>query len=269
MNKYFNAALALLLTFSSVAFSQFRDRDRPPRFPENPPRNDEQSVVQSLWVNHWVINDSVDLSHVIRNNYGRELAQVEVQVDHDLRGSTIDLIVNGRSVDHDDPSGSGSILRPGRQAILGNEIRSLSIRVNGSVFINEVKLYINGNRYNPPQPPRPPSPPPYYGNRIERQINVDLRGNDKLDLGQSIGLSQYRGERVSAVVVEMESLYRGGVSTAELLVNSFSQGRVNVSNRRESIFNITGSNTIGRGFDSLVLYTQGDLRVRRVVLILE
>lgn len=244
-----------------------RDRgERPPRYEED----DNSTITESIYIGRWTRDEWIDLDRlagIISRNQGRELSHVEVIVQDSIRGSRVGLVINGMTTDQQEARYSPELHPSSRQRVLGYDIRSLQLRTNGQVYISEVRVVIDSQYSNNPGPFPPPQPRPPVGDRtIDRTVNVNMYGSDRLDLGQIIHLGQYKGWRVSAVTLDMEALSRRGVATAELLVNSFSQGRANVSSRRQTTFNITGENTIGRGFDSLMLYTQGDLRVNRVTL---
>lgn len=243
---------------------------------------------------------SVNLNRIVRNERlslrqlaglgsaysGSEVVAVRAyaHADQSGRAANIQLVADGRIVGQQTTAGYINII-PNQQLILGSSVRSLQLVVSGSLIIDQIQIEISRSGGGYPQPTPPPPPPQYppqqpyppyppYPPQQPSQQRVDVNvyrsmvGNDRLDIGQYVNLSQYRGYAVTQVVISGSAQYQ--TSFVSLLVNSFNQGQVQFNggySQQQSIF-LNQRPVIGQGADSLVLYTQGNMTIEHVTLIL-
>ncbi len=256
--------------------------------PYDPVPDYGQRETRSIFVQRNVTNERINiraLAGLDRNYQGYEILAIRGNVRSMYPGRAIvQLMADGRIIATQlNPNGQ-IYLTPQIRAILGSNVRVLELLVNGSIYIEELEVDLMAPNQGPPpplpptyppyppQPPYPPEPPIYPNPPGQNQqsvtlnINRSLYGNDRIDLTQYIDLQSYLGYTVDEVVIE------GSASNAaiSLLVNGNNSGQANFSgnySESQSIW-LSARPVIGRGADSLVLYSSGQINVERVTLIL-
>ncbi|MFZ3229883.1 MAG: hypothetical protein WA160_06745 [Pseudobdellovibrio sp.] len=242
----------------------------PNPYEPNPNQPSYGSEVKTIYIGRSVRNERLPLRELAGLNSsfnGSEVLSVRGSVRPDISGRTVvQLVADGRVIATQSSPNYQINLMPNMRVLLGQTVRSLQLVVSGSLIINDLQIEISrngGGGYNP-QPP-----PPYYGHqRVDLNIYRATIGNDRIDLTQYINLSAYRGYAIEQVIISGSAQY--GSSFVSLLVNSFNMGQVQFSNgysQSQSMY-LNQRPIIGQGADSLVLYTQGNMTVDHVTLVL-
>lgn len=135
----------------------------------------------------------------------------------------------------------------------------------------------HGPGYGPRPRPRPPvrpdpGPAPYPGNpgygTLSVPVYVDryMYSNDRIDIGQYINLYQYRGYRLVAIDFTANAQYN--TALIDVLINGFQIApTINLNPYPNNFRLFPNQNTyIGYGADSIVIYGNGNLYIRNVVL---
>lgn len=213
-----------------------------------------------IYLNRNVVNETLPLRQLagIGPNYnGYTVESVVVDV-RNLQG-TLALISDGRELDRAYYSSGRVELIPGYNAQLGSEIRTLQLAVQGYADIESITVNLRegGSIGRPDRPGQAIDVPVYVSRR--------MYGNDRLDLIQYIDMYRYRGQRIQEIVIDATPVYN--TALIDLLINGFNQGQTLQLDRYNSHQVIRPRNAIiGQGADSIVLYTRGDLDIRRVTL---
>lgn len=129
----------------------------------------------------------------------------------------------------------------------------------------------------PPYPGQPHEPPPYPGNpgnpgygRQQVEINVyrSVYGNDRIDLTQLVNLGYYRGWAIEQVIVQGNAGYSSASMNIIINGNNMGQAYFSGSYSQSQSMWLSQRPVIGRGAESIVLYTSGQMSVERVTLVL-
>lgn len=241
----------------------------PPYYPPQPPPPQNPGYgaeVKSVWIGRDVYNETIRiqaLAGIGRQYSGWEVISVRANTRPNSPARTdVALIADGRVV--------ASQINPGYQINLFPQVRTvlseysdLQLNVGGGTYINDVLIEIryNGGGYNPPSNPG-------YGRNIDLNIYRSVYGNDRIDLTQYFNLASYRGYTIQSVIITASSRYNTGF--VSLLINGNNMGQVAFSSnysQQGSIY-LNRPAVIGQGADSLVLYTQGDMTIERVTIVL-
>ncbi|OFZ28349.1 MAG: hypothetical protein A2622_04405 [Bdellovibrionales bacterium RIFCSPHIGHO2_01_FULL_40_29] len=271
------------------------DNSRPPR-PGNPNRPGPGYEVKRVYIGRAVYNERLPLRQLagLNSSYnGYEVISVRARTRPNSPATTVvQLIADGRVIASQTNPGYQIQLYPNFRAELGIGIRTLQLAVSGSTFIDDLEIEVAPRRggggprpphdppynppqpppYQPPQPPHNPPPPPYnppgYGQqRVEISINRAMYGNDRIDLSQHVNLAQYRGLSIQEVIVTGGAEYQ--TSFVNLLINNFNYGQVAFSNYRQSQgIRLQRRLVIGHEAGNISLFTQGNMFVEQVILIL-
>ncbi len=239
--------------------------------------------VKSVYIGRAVYNERLplrELAGLDRNYNGAEVLSVRANTQPNSSSTTVvQLVADGRIVAQQINPGYQINLRPNMRLILGSNVRSLQLVVNGSTIINDLQIEIlSGDGNNQPYPnpgpgPGPITPPPHnnppgYGQqRLDINVNRTTFGNDQINLSQYVDLGRYNGMRITQVIVTASAQYQ--TAFVDLLINSFNQGHMQFSGgymQQQSVW--LQSQPIGQGADSIVLYTRGNMTVNRVTLVL-
>jgi hypothetical protein len=253
-----------------------------------------QQEVRTVYIGRSVRNETLPLRQLagLGNQYnGSEIISVTADTRPDSPGQTVvQLVADQRVVAVQGNPGYQINLFPNTRIVLGQNARAVNLVVMGSTQIGTLRITIQraGQYPQPPPPPYnpppgqnpppgtpyPPYPPPYNPPPQQGSLRLDLNvyrltnGNDRIDLSQYVDLSQYRGYAVQSVEVTGYAQFQ--TSFVTLLVNSFDMGQqlqFTYSPQTLSIY-LPQRPIIGQGADSLVLYTQGNMTVQRVTLVL-
>lgn len=266
--------LAAFVFFGSIAGAQIRPgpRPQPPPYPGPgphpgphpgpmpPPNQGGQLVTRSIFVNRFVMNESLSLRQLAGLDWNFDDASLD-SVRIEMRGRPnssvlVELIANNRVEDSVyNPQGSGTLL-PRGQVILGRDQNSLRLNVRNQIFIDRITVTVRDRGNHGPVNPG--------SFDVSVNVNRSMYNNERLDIGQYVNLAQYRGYRIQAVQVEAMASYQ--VALADLLINSFNRGTVQFDHRgsRQSIA-LTGA-VLGSGAESLILQTRGELVLRTITL---
>lgn len=231
-----------------------------------PGQPDYGSEVKRVFIGRNIVNETLPLRQLagIGNRYdGWEVVSVRARTQTTNAGRTVaQLVSDGRVVATQINPGFQIDLRPQYRLILGQSAGTLQLGIGGGTFIDtiEIELRRDGGGYNPPPPP--------YGQNIEINVYRTVMGNDRIDLTQYIDLQRYRGRVVEQVLVTATARYNS--SFINLLINGFNMGQAHFSGGYPQIatFRMNQHLVIGQGADSLVLYTQGDMSVEHVTIVI-
>lgn len=231
-----------------------------------PGQPDYGSEVKRVFIGRNIFNETLPLRQLagIGSRYdGWEVVSVRARTQTTNPGRTVaQLVSDGRVVATQINPGFQIDLRPQYRLILGQSAGTLQLGIGGGTFIDtiEIELRSDGGGYNPPPPP--------YGQNIEINIYRSVMGNDRIDLTQYVDLQRYRGRVVEQVLVTATARYNS--SFIDLLINGFSMGQAHFSGGYPQIatFRMNRHLVIGQGADSLVLYTQGDMNVEHVTIVI-
>lgn len=219
----------------------------------------EQKII---YLNRRVFNESLALRQLagIGQNYrGYLVESVVVNVRRSEMRSQLALVADGRiQAAINSPQGPVQ-LRTQYRAVLDQDISTLRLNVNGNIDIDSITINLR-DEGRVDRPDRP-------GRDIELPLQVSRRlyGNDRLDLTQYIDVQRYRGMRIVAVDIEATAVYN--TALIDLVINGFNQGQTLQIDRYSNVQSVYLNNAIlGQGADSIVLYTRGDVDVRRVTL---
>lgn len=253
----------------------------------------QQGQVKTIYIGRSVRNEALQLRQLagLDSRYnGMEIRSVRANTRPDSPGQTVaQLIADGRVMAQQVNPGYQINLFPNQRLILGSTVRSLRLAISGSTYIDQIQIELapsSGGQYPPPPPPPgpgyppppqyPPIPPPpqYPPQPPQQQQRIDLNvyrsmvGNDSLDIGQYVELSRYRGLAVTDVLITGSAQFQ--TSFVQLLVNSFNMGQVQFSGGYSQSQNIHLNQRpiIGQGADSLVLYTQGNMTIEHITVML-
>lgn len=250
--------------------------------------------VKSIYIGRSVQNESLPLRQLagLDSSYnGFQIVSIRGNTQPNSPGRTlVQLVADGRIIASQINPGYQINLFPNSRLVLGQTVRSLQLVVSGSTVIQDLQIEItSGSSYPtpptppnyppsyppnyppqyPPQQPYPPTYPPSYGQQqVDLNVYRSVVGNDRIDLTQYVNLSAYRGYAVQQVIVTGSAQFN--VSFVSLMVNGLSMGQIQFdgSYAQTRSINLVQRPIIGQGADSLVLYTQGNMTVQRVTLIL-
>lgn len=238
-------------------------------YPGNPyppaPNPGYGAEVKTIWIGRDVYNETLPLralAGIGRQYDGWEVVSVRANTRPNSQYRTdVALLSDGRVV--------ASQINPGYQINLVPQVRTvlddrsnLRLNIGGGTYINDILIEIryNGGGYNPPSNPG-------YGQNIDLNIYRSVYGNDRIDLTQYFNLASYRGYTIQSVIVTATSRYN--TSFASLLINGNNMGQIafNSSYSQQGTIYLNRPAVIGQGADSLVLYTQGDMTIERVTIV--
>lgn len=240
----------------------------PPYYPPSNPGYGSET--RHIYLGRSVYNEQIDLRYLagLNSGYysGSEIVAVRATLRPNSPGTTVmQLLVDGRiQAQQVNPGYQLNLYPNAGSVVLDRNARDVRLTVSGGTYIDEIQIDVqsNGGGYNPP-----PSNPG-YGQNIDVSVYRNMRGNDRLDIGSLVNLSNYRGYRVLQVIVTGRASYQ--TSFVNLMVNSFNAGQVQMVSgysQSQSIY-LNNQPMIGQGADSLVLYTSGDMTIERVTLVI-
>lgn len=221
------------------------------------------SEIKRAYVGRMLINETLPLNNLAGIGYaykGWEVVSVRATVRPNQGRAMAQLISDGRVVATQMDAVYEINLVPQFRLFLGDRNNNLQLGINGGLFIEsiEIELRRDDGSYNP----FPPN-----SQNIEINVYRSVFGNDRIDLTQYIDLQRYRGRVVEQILVTATARYNSGF--INLLINSFDIGRAHYSGGYPQIatFWINRQLIIGQGADSIVLYTQGDMTVEHVTIV--
>ncbi len=254
---------------------------RPPTPPQNPypgnpypsdpypsdPNPGYGSEVKSIWIGRAVYNETLPLralAGIGRQYDGWEVVSVRANTRSNSPYRTdVSLLSDGRVVASQVNPSYQIYLVPQLRTVLGDR-SNLKLNIGGEIYIEDIMIEIryNGGGYNPP----PTNPG--YGQNIDINVYRSVYGNDRIDLTQYFDLSRYRGYRIQSVIVTATSRFNTGF--VSLLVNGNNMGQIAFSSNysQQGTIYLNRPAVIGQGADSLVLYTQGNMTIERVTIVI-
>lgn len=223
--------------------------------------------VKRIYIGRDIFNETLPLRQLAgigREFNGWEVVSVRARTRPTNSGRTVaQLVSDNRVMATQINPGYQIDLRPQFRLVLGQTAGTLQLGISGSTFIDtiEIELRRDGGGYNPPPPP------PGYGENIEINIYRSVFGSDRIDLTQYIDMYRYRGRVIEQVLVTATARYNVGFM--DLLINGFNMGRAQFSGGYSQIatFRLNQHMVIGQGADSVVLYTQGDMTIEHVTIV--
>ena len=227
-----------------------------------------RSRSEEIYVGRYLRNESINLLRELSHLRGSRVQSVHVYVQRSREvNSRLDLLVNGRSEDSRRADvGRVVTLSPRSLLEIGRNLRGLDVYVRGEMLIDRVVVQVATEGHRPP-----PYEPPYDDDRREIAVRLNLPSylppQAHLDLTPYIDIRSYRGYRVKAV--EITAAATRGMASLDVLLNSFSEGRISLSTRQTTqTVRSRQSLVIGSSFGSLVLAPRGDSNIMEVRLIL-
>lgn len=234
-------------------------------YPPSSPAPGYGAEVKSIWIGRNVMNENIslrDMAGIGRQYSGWEVVSVRANVRPNNPGRTVaQLVSDGQVVATQINPGYQINLVPSFRLVLSDYSYNLVLAIGGGTYIDDIQIELRrsgGGGYNPN---------PGYDQNIEISIYRSVYGNDRIDLTQYVDLYRYRGFSIRSVIVTATARYNTGF--VSLLVNGLDMGRTQFSggySQSSSIF-LNRQVIIGQGADSLVLYTQGDMTIERVTLV--
>lgn len=228
----------------------------PPRpIPPAPPLPypGDQEIVRAAYVGRYVTNERLPLRQML--NLGTEYRGYRVEsLVVDVRGSaygaTLNLLVNGMHQDSSYSPVEHVVLYPKYNAEIGEGLNSLQLEVVGSALIDQVSVTLRRDVDDG-----------YDSFVVPLYIYDHMFGNDALDLTSYIDTYAYQGYRIVAVDVQAQGSMYG--SSIELRINGLSIGsRLSVDSlSRNYVFRPYNRIELGRGYDSIMLYSSGDVLI--------
>jgi hypothetical protein len=244
---------------------------RPPQPPPRPPRPQPAPPsyghrVEQIYIGRSVRNETIPLIQMagLRARYqGWEIVSVRAQTRPDSPSLTVaQLISDGRIISEQRNPGYQIHLMPNLRVIVGQS--TLQLGILGSTIIDTIDIELVEGRggYNP-------GPNPGYGQtRVDLNIYRSLQGNDRLDLSSYVNMRQYHGLSIERIEIRGRADYNASI--VDVVTNGNFQGAVqfngNYTQNQNLILNQRP--VIGRGVDSIELYTRGNMTVESVVLYL-
>ncbi|MFM6930041.1 MAG: hypothetical protein ACKOX6_16335 [Bdellovibrio sp.] len=237
-----------------------------PNQPGYPPGGGYQNPVdrKTIQVQRRVVNERLPLLGLAglgRRYDGYTVESVEVSTRGAGPRTNIGLFING-TLDNWTASPRGIVrLAPKRSLVLGRNIASVDLDVNGMADIDWIVINLRGSDYGGGYPPGGQQ-------RVTVPLNVARRmlGNDRLDLTAYINLNQYRGYRIELIEFEAASLMN--VSFLDVVINNMQQGpRVQVGSWIQR-YAVNPQNAELNQIRDLSFYTYGNMDIRRVTLYL-
>lgn len=263
-------------------------RPRPGR-PGRP--NQGYNEIKSIYIGRAVYNEALplrELAGLDRSYVGSEIVSIRANTQPNSPAQTlVQLVADGRVVAQQINPGFQINIRPNQRLILGQNVRSLQLVINGSTIIQQIDIEIsrNGNGggigqpypqpgpgpgpINPP-PYNPPgyNPPGYADQRLNINVNRSTYGDEQIDLAQYIDLQNYSGYTITQIIVSAAPQYDSAL--IDLLINGFNQGELvyNGAYSQQQTLWLQNRAVIGQGADSIVLYARGNMTVQQVTLVL-
>ncbi len=257
--------------------------DPQPGYPGNNPGYGDHDV-RSAWIQRNVTNERLPLRELtgLDSFYrGWEVLSVRANTRPNNAGRTIvQLVADGRIIATQYNPGYQINLNPQVRLILGQTVRNLQLVVNGSTYIEDIQVEVLSQQNGLPPLPPPNEPPPYPGNpgypgqpgngqqRVDINVYQNISGNDRIDLTRYIDLSRYRGLAIEQVIIQGTANY--DTAFINLIINGNNMGQTSFSgsySQSQSVW-LSQRPVIGRGADSIVLYSSGSMTVERVTLVL-
>ncbi|GIL18116.1 MAG: hypothetical protein BroJett040_18670 [Oligoflexia bacterium] len=245
------------------------DRPNPPSYPGNPnnPGNPgypgNQMGRREVVINRHMSNERMDLANFLFQ--GDLLESVDVFVGFRSRDfANIGLMVNRMIDDSRSTSGGMITLFPRRPVRIDRFGDLVQLDVQGFIFIE--RLVLNYRQGNGGGYPPPPNQPPGYGDfELNQNVFRNFNGQNQIDLQQLMPLHQYRGMRVISVTVVGTSAR--GFGEVEIMTNGFSQDRRTLATYTTfADLQVRSLNRIGQDMGSLILRTQGNIFIERIII---
>lgn len=227
----------------------------------------EQKVIN---VYRRVTNETLalrQLANIGANYNGMRVQSIMVFVRNSGPHAEMSFLVNNQ-VQSSFRSPRGQVhFAPYGQAVLGQDIQGLQLQVRGNIEIDQivVNLQRQGRQPRPPVPTPQPPPPPVRAVEVPVYLNQRHYGNSYVDVSRMVDMQRYRDYRIEEIVIDATPSYN--TALMDVLINSYPQGptlQFDVRYRQHRVYPMNA--VIGRGADSIVLQTRGDILVHQVTL---
>lgn len=284
-------AIAAMTFVSAIANAYIVPGDRPPRYPgpgqphdprppvdpspyDPPSYPGEQEEVRTIIINRQVQYEQLPIDRMINLQamQGLELTMVEVETLRTDFRDQVGLLINQQNVDQQHAREGFTELFPSQDRIVGFDLHELDLSIQGSMYIGRVILHfqqgVDGGIGRPDDGVGRPDRPP-YGRDLQNvfvPVNRTFFGNDRLDIGQYVSLRKFTGQRLEAIEVLAEARFNNAI--IDLMINGFQVGfGQSVGPHMQTVILYPGNNNIiGRGADSILLLTRGDVTIHSLNL---
>ncbi len=169
---------------------------------------------REVYLNAYMSNEGLDLLAVTGIDTYRERGQmvesVEITFSQLTSETTFQLYTENETLDAQLAIGHSTLLIPQKVTLVGVNMNSLSLWVDGGAVIEKIAVNLSHETYN-----RAPSP---AQNVVYLPANLmqNFNGQSTVDLFSLAGLNQYRGYRLQSVTIQGSSLSSGGASAQVL-----------------------------------------------------
>lgn len=228
------------------------------------PGGREQIVTREANLGRYYRDEQIPLRQLLnidRDLRGSELAYVEVHLQDAGRGG-LALLLDGRIVDGQRRLDPITRLTPRERVVIGNDIRSIQLRVDDKVFIRKIVVAFKVQR-------------PGGGNQgggqqvsvLQQAYRQNLRAGERLDIGQIVNLYRHQGREIQSIEVQTSTQHARGAQLV-LSVNGAVRDRRNLNNTalRTVIFNPGPRSVVGRDVNSLVLDSTARIYIERITV---
>lgn len=248
------------ITLTALSAGAYIVPGRPPVRPgPHPGGRQDQKII---YINSRVVNEVLHLRQLAGlgeqyNGYTVESVVLDVRASGPR--AELSLLTDGR-LEETVYSPRGIVhLQPRFGTVLGQDIRTLQLDVRGVADIQSITInLVRGDRYDRPGRPGRTVDVPLY-------ISRHLSGNDRLDITPYIDMNRYRGYKIEVLEVDASTFF--GTSYIDVVINGFFQRptlQVTRYSTRQALF--PQNAILGRGADSIVFYSRGDLDIHGVTL---
>lgn len=284
-------ALAAMTFVSTIANAYIVPGDRPPRYPgpgrpheprppvdpspyDPPTYPGEQEEIRTIIINRQVQFEQIPIDRMINLHamQGLELTMVEVETLRTDYRDQVALLINRQNVDQQNAREGFTELFPAQDRIVGFDLHELDLSIQGSMYIGRVILHfqpgVDGGIGRPDDGIGRPDRPPYDRDlqNVFVPVNRTFFGIDRLDIGQYVSLRNFVGQRLEAIEVVADARFNNAI--IDLMINGFQVGYgQSVGPQMQTIILYPGANQmIGRGADSILLLTRGDVTIHSLNL---
>ncbi len=256
------------------------DRPHDPRSPVDPSPYDpptypgEQGEIRTIIINKQVQFQQIPIDRMVdlQAMQGMELTMVEIETLRTDHNDQVNLLINHQLADQQNTYEGFTELFPRQERIIGFNLHELDLSIDGSMYIGRVILHfqqgVEGGIGRPGDGIGRTDRPPFDSNlqNVFIPVNRTFFGNDRVDIGDYISLHNYTGQRLEAIEVLAEARFSNAI--IDLMINSFQVGfgKSVGPSIQTIIFYPRNNNIIGRGGDSIILLTRGDITIHHLNL---
>lgn len=212
--------------------------------------------VRTIYMNQYVSNQMLDLRYLAGIEYGYSGYYVEavtVELGSQGFGSTMRLLVNGIAQDAVYSPTSYVTLYPRYAMQLDDEISSLVLHVEGQAWIRQIHVHLRPGYLGFPGYNEGNYIPDTGGGQLHLPLEIYERHYDQeaLELNQYVDLERYRGYRLIAVEVDVETHF--SAAKLSLLIDGMIYGEVYAGGENTLTIFPTYMAIIGEGAENMSL----------------